>query len=156
MKRGDPEWPQPTSAAASAIMRANGWRDTTPELVIRSLLHRRGLRFRKRLTIKLTGRRWTQPDIVLTRSRIAVFIDGCFWHACPAHGKTPKANADYWSPKLARNVARDADTNNQLTDLGWLVIRAWEHEDPAAVAVRVEHAHRSRCDETRRSRSSGP
>jgi DNA mismatch endonuclease (patch repair protein) len=137
-------------------MRANGRRDTKPELVIRSLLHRRGLRFRKRLTIKLIGRRWTQPDIAFTRSRVAVFIDGCFWHACPEHGKTPEANIGYWSPKLARNVTRDADTTSQLTELGWLVIRAWEHEDPVAVALRVEQAHRSRINRTRRSGSSGP
>ena len=121
-------------------MRANGWRDTTPEVRLRSLLHRRGLRFRKRHTIRLDGRRWTQPDVVFTRTRLAVFVDGCFWHACPEHGRVPKGNAEYWRPKLERNVARDRDTDRQLAERGWTVVRAWEHEAPEAVADRVQAA----------------
>jgi DNA mismatch endonuclease (patch repair protein) len=119
-------------------MRANTWRDTAPEVALRSALHRRGRRFRKRLTIKLTGRRWTQPDICFTRARVAVFVDGCFWHRCPDHGVSPQANSSYWGPKLDRNVARDRDTDIQLAALGWVVVRAWEHEHPELVADRVE------------------
>ena len=138
MRPTDPEWPQPSSPAATAIMKSNGWRDTTPEVAVRSILHRRGHRFRKTATIKLGGRRWTQPDAVFTRARVVLFVDGCFWHACPEHGRVPKANAGYWGPKLARNVARDRDTDERLDALGWFVVRAWEHEDPEAVADRVE------------------
>ncbi len=143
VERSDPRWPTPSSPAASAIMRSNGWRDTTPELAVRSSLHRRGLRFRTSLTISLAGRRWTRPDVVFPRARVAVFIDGCFWHGCPEHGRAPKANAGYWGPKLAGNVARDRDTDAQLDGLGWRVVRAWEHRDPEAVADRVERIVRS-------------
>lgn len=118
-------------------MLGNTWRDTSPELALRSILHARGLRFRKRLTIRLGGRRWTQPDVVFTRQRIAVYVDGCFWHRCPVHGTRPKGNAAYWSPKLDRSVARDRDTDARLAALGWTVVRAWEHEEPDAVAERV-------------------
>src|SRR3954452_4238256 len=90
MRPGDPHWPTAASPAVSNIMKANTWRDTTPERVVRALLHTRGLRFRKRLTIRLGDRRWTQPDVVFTRARVAVFVDGCFWHACPAHGTKPR------------------------------------------------------------------
>jgi len=121
-------------------MRANRSSDTGPEVAVRSELHRRGLRFRKRLTIRLGGRRWTRPDVTFTRARVAVFVDGCFWHACPDHGTTPRVNAEYWGPKLARNVARDRDADDRLADLGWTVVRAWEHDDPVAIADRVTAA----------------
>jgi DNA mismatch endonuclease (patch repair protein) len=137
LKPGDPDWPIPSSPAASAVMRANTGRDSSPEAAVRSALHRRGLRFRKCLRIKLTGRRWTQPDAVFTRARVAVFVDGCFWHRCPEHGTSPRANSSYWGPKLERNVARDRDTDEQLAALGWTVIRAWEHESPELIADRV-------------------
>ena len=77
-------------------------------------------------------------------ARVAVFVDGCFWHRCPEHGTHPKANSDYWTPKLDRNVARDRETDERLRREGWLVIRAWEHEDPRAVAARVVRAVRLR------------
>lgn len=141
---GDPLWPMPSSAAATTVMRANRWRDTHPEVALRSDLHRRGLRFRKRHTIRLDGRRWTQPDVVFTRAKVAVFVDGCFWHRCPEHGTAPKANSGYWGPKLDRNVARDRDTDRQLRERGWLVIRAWEHERPADIADQVHAAVRAR------------
>ena len=121
-------------------MKSNGWRDTSPEMALRSELHRRGLRFRKRYTIRLGDRRWTQPDVVFTRARLVVFVDGCFWHSCPEHGSQPKANSGYWKPKLARNVDRDRDTDGRLAALGWQVLRAWEHEDPEDVADRVRDA----------------
>jgi DNA mismatch endonuclease (patch repair protein) len=144
LRSGDPLWPRPSGPAATAVMRANRWHDTQPETALRSELHRRGLRFRKRHTIRLDGRRWTQPDVVFTRARVAVFVDGCFWHRCPEHGTSPKANAGYWNPKLDHNVARDRDTDRQLGERGWLVVRAWEHEVPADVADRVQTAVRAR------------
>lgn len=144
MERGDPSWPTPTSPAVSSVMRGNGGRDTSPERAVRSLLHRRGLRFRTRLTIRLGRGRWTRPDLAFTRCRVAVYIDGCFWHACPDHGTRPRSNSDYWSPKLARNVARDLDTNAGLAALGWTVVRAWEHDDPTEVADRVTQVVASR------------
>jgi DNA mismatch endonuclease, patch repair protein len=140
MKPTDLDWPQPTSQAVTSVMRANRSRDTSPEAAVRSVLHRRGRRFFKRRTIRLEGRRWTQPDVVFPRARVALFVDGCFWHRCPIHGTTPTANAWYWVPKLERNVARDRDTDSQLTAMGWMVVRAWEHEDPVEVADRLDAA----------------
>lgn len=140
MKPGDPDWPVPKGPNTTAIMKANGWRDTAPEVAVRSLLHRRGHRFRKRLTIGLSGRRWTQPDAVFTRARVVVFIDGCFWHSCPVHGVRPATNTHYWSPKLDGNMSRDRDTDAQLAALGWRVVRAWEHEHVPAIVDKIERA----------------
>lgn len=110
-------------------MRANRKRDTKPEVKLRSTLHQRGLRFRKNWPIR-TANLAVRADIVFTAKRVAVFVDGCFWHCCPSHGTTPRTNADYWLPKLARNVERDREVTEALQDEGWLVIRVWEHEDP--------------------------
>ena len=123
-------------------MRANKGRDTKPEQAVRSLLHARGLRFRTRYTIRLGDRRWTRPDVVFTRARVVVFVDGCFWHGCPDHATSPANNTSYWGPKLARNVARDRDTDARLRAQGWTVFREWEHSDPRTVADRVEDAVR--------------
>jgi len=106
---------------------------TTPELAIRSELHRRGLRFRVDVS-GLPGR----PDIVFTRARIAVQIDGCFWHGCPQHGNIPKSNTQWWRRKLEANRERDIRNDSALTADDWLVIRVWEHEDPCAVADTIE------------------
>jgi DNA mismatch endonuclease (patch repair protein) len=111
-------------------MRANRSTDTKPERELRSLLHRSGLRFRKDFAIKLDKLR-VRPDIVFTRQRVAVFVDGCFWHRCPEHGRQPQANKLYWSTKLDRNVARDERVNAALSAAGWTVVRLWEHEAPA-------------------------
>ena len=108
-------------------------------MLLRSELHRRGLRFRKDLPVRASDR-VVRPDVVFTRARLAVFVDGCFWHSCPVHGSQPRANPDYWRPKLARNVARDRAVDVALTHAGWQVLRAWEHEDPVEVADRVERA----------------
>ena len=113
-------------------MIANRRRDTQPELRVRRLLHAAGLRYRVDVA-PLRGLR-SRADIVFTRQRIAVFIDGCFWHGCPAHGVAPKTNAEYWGPKLARNRARDLDVSKQLAESGWAVLRFWEHEPPEDVA----------------------
>jgi DNA mismatch endonuclease (patch repair protein) len=123
-------------------MRRNPRRDTAPEIALRSELHRRGLRFRKDLPLRVAGR-VVRVDIAFTRVRVAVFVDGCFWHACPIHGNEPRANRQYWKPKLARNVARDRAVDEALSVAEWRVIRAWEHESPAVVADRVEAALRT-------------
>jgi DNA mismatch endonuclease (patch repair protein) len=136
----DPRWPRPHSQAVSAVMRANARPDTQPELAVRSALHRRGLRFRKGVRIKLGGRSWTRPDAIFSRARVVLFVDGCFWHSCPVHGTNPRVNSEYWGPKLRANVARDRQTDRKLEDLGWSVVRAWEHEDPEIVAQRVASA----------------
>jgi DNA mismatch endonuclease (patch repair protein) len=129
-------YPHPTSRQVSERMRRNPRRDTRPEVLLRSELHRQGLRFRKDLPVRLPER-VVRPDITFTRARVAVFVDGCFWHVCPLHGNQPRANTDYWRPKLARNVERDRIVDNALREAGWRVLRAWEHEDVATVAERV-------------------
>lgn len=114
-------------------MRANRKRDTGPELRLRSLLHRDGLRFRVNHELEVPGLR-VRPDIVFVGRRIAVFVDGCFWHSCRWHGTRPRVNAHYWLPKLDRIKARDRKVRRLLTRSGWTVIRLWEHV-PAAHAV---------------------
>ncbi|MER7474534.1 very short patch repair endonuclease [Micromonospora sp. NPDC000018] len=110
---------------------------TKPELLIRQELHRRGLRFRINHPA-LPGR----PDIVFTKARLAVFVDGCFWHQCPEHGVMPKNNREWWQAKLRRNVERDREKDAALTALGWQVLHFWEHEDPTAVAEELEQRWR--------------
>lgn len=116
-------------------MLANRSRDTGPELAIRRLLHARGFRYRANARPLPDLRR--TADLVFRPAKVAVFVDGCFWHRCPEHGGTPKSNTDYWVRKLERNADRDRDTDARLGSAGWLVIRIWEHEDPAAAAERV-------------------
>jgi DNA mismatch endonuclease (patch repair protein) len=132
-------YPHPTSAAASAVMRANRKTNTRPELALRSALHRRGLRFRVHLPIVASGLR-VVPDIVFPRARVALFADGCLWHSCPEHGSRPRANAEYWTAKLAGNVARDRRVDAALASGGWRVVRVWEHRlavDADVVATEV-------------------
>lgn len=112
-------------------------RDTKPEIALRQELHRRGLRFRLQ-DPSLPGR----PDIVLTRARIAVFVDGCFWHGCPDHAVTPKANRAFWIEKIATNQARDQRTDALLIERGWTPLHVWEHENPVDAAERVVAAWR--------------
>ncbi|WP_433876246.1 very short patch repair endonuclease [Sinomonas atrocyanea] len=125
-----------TSPATRKAMQANKRRDTAAELALRSALHRQGLRFRKDLRLTSIASR-PRPDIVFTRARVAVFVDGCFWHACPVHGRPPKSNTGYWEPKLRGNVNRDRLNDAALHDAGWAVVRIWEHEqtDEAVDAV---------------------
>ena len=120
-------------------MRANPRADTQPELRIRSLLHRRGRRFRKDVLIRTPDGR-AHADIVFSGARVAVFVDGCFWHSCPVHGSVPKANRDYWEPKLQRNRQRDEAVSRWLTNAGWRVLRVWEHADPEAAVAEIEAA----------------
>src|SRR5437764_852488 len=117
-------------------MLANRRVDTTPERRLRSQLHRLGLRFRKDLPVALGGRS-VRPDVVFTRARVAVFVDGCFWHRCPEHFQMPRANREYWEPKLTRNVERDGEADAALQAAGWVVVRVWEHEAADAAAGRV-------------------
>jgi DNA mismatch endonuclease (patch repair protein) len=111
-------------------------KDTKPERAIRSLLHAAGKRYRVDVRLTLENAR-PRPDIVFTRVRVAVFVDGCFWHCCPEHGRQPGVNGGYWGPKLERNVARDRTADKALTSAGWTVIRVWEHEHPAEAAKRI-------------------
>jgi DNA mismatch endonuclease, patch repair protein len=129
-------YPHTSDQNVSKRMRANPKRDTKPEVRVRSGLHRAGLRFRKNLMIRLPDRS-VRPDIVFTRAKLAVFIDGCFWHQCPEHGNVPRTNVDYWVPKLRRNVERDRATDAALEIAGWRVIRAWEHEPVERTVERV-------------------
>ncbi len=116
-------------------MQAIKARDTKPERVIRQLLHAQGFRYRVAARPLADLRR--TADIVFRPAKVAVFIDGCYWHGCPEHYVSPKTNPGYWSDKVARNVARDRDTDKNLTEAGWLVLRFWEHEPSAACADKI-------------------
>ncbi|MEU9732009.1 very short patch repair endonuclease [Streptomyces sp. NPDC048002] len=120
-------------------------RDTAPEVAVRRLLHAAGLRYRVNVPVPGMPRRTI--DIVFTRARIAVFLDGCFWHGCPQHATQPKANAEWWRNKLDRNMARDSETTRHLEAAGWTVLRYWEHESPDAVARSVAAARRLAVDD---------
>jgi DNA mismatch endonuclease, patch repair protein len=116
-------------------MVGNKGRDTQPETVVRSALHAMGLRFRKNAR-PLPGLRCT-ADIVFPKERVAVFIDGCFWHGCPEHGRVPRTNSPYWREKLERNQARDRRNESVLRNEGWSVLRYWEHQPIDEVAREV-------------------
>ncbi|MGH7720091.1 MAG: very short patch repair endonuclease [Gemmatimonadaceae bacterium] len=136
---GSNSYPHPTSRNVAAVMRGNRKADTRPELRVRSLLHRRGYRFRKDFRIDLPGVR-VRADIAFPRHRLAIFIDGCFWHGCPEHGNLPRANAQYWLPKLKRNSERDRRVDARLGEEGWTVVRIWEHVDPQESVARIVRA----------------
>jgi DNA mismatch endonuclease (patch repair protein) len=132
-----------TSHARSAIMTANRRTDTQPELAVRRKLHAHGLRFRVDYPIRLERHRQIRPDIVFTRQRVALFVDGCWWHGCPEHGTKAATNADYWGPKIEENRARDRRQVAALEAEGWTAMRVWSHEHPDAVAERVVATLRS-------------
>ncbi|MGW1490729.1 very short patch repair endonuclease [Streptomyces sp. NPDC002402] len=113
-------------------------RDTAPEVAVRKLLHASGLRYR--VNVPVPGMRRRTIDIVFGPAKVAVFLDGCFWHGCPQHATQPKANAEWWRTKLDKNMARDRETTQHLEAEGWTVLRFWEHEDPATVARVVAQA----------------
>jgi DNA mismatch endonuclease (patch repair protein) len=117
-------------------------RDTAPEVALRRELHRRGVRFW--VDRKLPGMPRRKADILFPRARIAVFVDGCFWHACPEHGTSPVANGDWWADKLQRNVNRDRETDTWLRSEGWLVLRIWEHASMMDAADQIVATWRSR------------
>src|SRR4051794_40647155 len=128
--------PIPPSAAKSDEMRRTRQHGTAPELAIRSELHRKGLRYRVQRPLVIDERR--KADISFPKERVAVFVDGCFWHSCPQHATRPRANAEFWAEKLARNRTRDRDTDRRLAEAGWTVVRVWEHEAPARAADFIE------------------
>lgn len=136
-------YPHPTSSSVSAVMRSNQKVNTRPELAVRRLLHGRGLRYRVNHQLILPDLK-VRPDIVFTRKRIAVFIDGCFWHGCTEHGTKPRANQAYWRRKIEGNQARDQRIDSVLRAHGWIVLRVWEHEPPDLVAQMVESVFLSR------------
>lgn len=130
----------PSSAGVSERMSRARRRDTAPEMSVRRESHRRGLRYR--VDAPLPGLPRRRADMVFTGSRVAVFVDGCFWHSCPMHVSVPRANRAWWSAKLRGNTERDRDTDAHLRGLGWTVLRFWEHEDPTAVVDVIESAVR--------------
>jgi DNA mismatch endonuclease (patch repair protein) len=126
--------PRASSAQVLKRMKSTRRRDTPGELALRSILHSMGFRYRIDLTIPGTRRR---PDILFKKARLAVYVDGCFWHGCPVHGSWPKLNGAWWREKIEANKARDRDTILELTAAGWKVLRFWEHTSPALAARRV-------------------
>lgn len=139
-EKADGSWA--SSPSVRTVMRANRSRDTKPELALRSAAHRLGLRYRVD-TAPVKGLR-RRADLVFTRARVAVFSDGCYWHGCPEHYRPARKNGQFWDDKISTNRARDQDTDVRLADAGWLVIRVWEHEDPAEAADRIAQAVRGR------------
>lgn len=131
----------PPTPSVRRRMQATPRRDTPPELALRRALHERGLRYRvDHRPLASIPRR---ADIVFTKARVAVFVDGCFWHGCPRHGSVPKRNRQWWVEKLKANRRRDMDTVASLEAAGWVVLRFWEHEEPASAADQVVQAVRS-------------
>ncbi|WP_082282068.1 very short patch repair endonuclease [Mycobacterium colombiense] len=116
-------------------MRSNKGRDTKPEVALRSAVHRLGLRYRVSARPLKNMRR--TADLVFPRTKVAVFLDGCFWHGCPEHHTIAVTNAQFWADKVTGNIARDRNTDQRLAEAGWVSIRIWEHEDPRAAALRV-------------------
>jgi DNA mismatch endonuclease (patch repair protein) len=131
-----------SSPEARARMQSNKSRDTKPELALRSAVHALGLRYRVGAK-PLAGLRRT-ADLVFPTAKVAVFLDGCFWHGCPEHHTVAAANAKFWADKVSGNRARDRDTDARLEAAGWASVRVWEHEDPREAAQRVEGVVRAR------------
>ncbi|MEW1827776.1 very short patch repair endonuclease [Streptomyces sp. NPDC088196] len=134
------EWTAPegswaSSAARRRNMQAIRSRDTKPEWLIRRLVHAQGLRYRVSVRPLPDLRR--TADLVFRPAKVAVFVDGCYWHGCPEHYVPPRTNSGYWSEKVVRNVKRDRDTDQRLSDAGWLVLRFWEHESSTACADKI-------------------
>ncbi|BAJ73210.1 DNA G:T-mismatch repair endonuclease [Microbacterium testaceum StLB037] len=130
--------PWASSDAARKTMQGNRGRDTKAELAVRRLVHAAGLRYRVNARPEKDLRR--TADMLFTRVRIAVFIDGCYWHGCPQHFSMPATNLDYWSAKIERNRVRDVETTTHLEARGWLVLRFWEHETPSHAADQIIQA----------------
>lgn len=128
----------PAASSPEALERMHRQRrtGTKPEVELRRLLHARRLRYRVDAPLPVPGRR-RRADVLFSAAKVAVFVDGCFWHSCPIHATKPKANAEWWASKLATNVARDRDTDRRMVEIGWTVVRIWEHEDPVGAADKV-------------------
>jgi DNA mismatch endonuclease (patch repair protein) len=142
---------RPTQASSEGVrksMQANKGRDTKPELALRRAAHALGLRYRVSARPLPTVRR--TADLVFTKAKVAVFLDGCFWHGCPEHHTKAATNAAYWAEKVRRNRERDTETDRLFGEAGWTVIRVWEHEDPLVAATRVaETVKKSSANTTR-------
>ena len=150
-----PPAPPASTASVRAVMQGNRKRDTGPERALRSELHRRGLRYR--LHKHASQEVKCVADVVFRFERIAVFVDGCFWHGCLDHGVRPRTHSDYWDAKLARNVARDRRNDAALEAAGWTVVRVWEHEPPAEAADRISQLVREKRAQLQdRPSTSGP
>jgi DNA mismatch endonuclease (patch repair protein) len=130
--------PWASSPAVRQVMQGNRKRDTRPELAVRRATHALGLRYSV-ASRPLPGRPWS-ADLVFPGARLAVFVDGCYWHGCPEHFKPPRTHAEYWGPKVERNQARDRVVDTDLREAGWTVLRTWEHEEPALAAQRIAAA----------------
>jgi DNA mismatch endonuclease (patch repair protein) len=138
LRESAPAKPPASTPGVAARMSKQARAHTEPEVTLRKLLHAAGLRYRVNLPVPGMKRR--TMDVAFTKAKVAVFVDGCFWHSCPEHATYPAANKDWWAEKLAGNVARDVATTRHLEELGWQVIRVWEHEPMAEVALRVQAA----------------
>lgn len=125
----------PSSGEASRRMARVRQKDTSAELDLRRILHARGLRYRIQVPLLSKPRRVV--DVVFPRAKIAIFVDGCFWHGCPEHASWPKSNAAFWRAKIETNRSRDVDTDQRLSALGWKTVRIWEHEDTSDAASRI-------------------
>ena len=144
---------QPSSPEASRRMAKVRQKGTGAEIALRRDLYRRGLRYRVDFEVLKKPRR--VADIAFPGLRIAIFIDGCFWHGCPEHATWPKQNAEFWRQKIEANCARDTDTNERLRNIGWTVLRFWEHESPTeAVDIVVKMVAMGRSK--RSASSTGP
>ena len=130
--------PKPSSKAAAKRMRNTPQRDTDIETNIRRALFRLGYRYRIHPRMAEITR--ARPDFAFTREKVAVFVDGCFWHWCPKHGTLPNNNAGWWASKLYGNVERDRRHDRDLRRAGWKVVRIWEHEPCEAAARKIERA----------------
>ena len=126
-----------TTPERSSLMSRVRRKHTAPELVLRRALFKVGLRYRLKTKTPLPG----SPDLIFGRARLVIFVDGCFWHGCPVHGTWPKTNSAFWKDKIIRNRERDKSVDSDLNDLGWRVLRVWEHElrgDLSAIVSRIE------------------
>jgi DNA mismatch endonuclease (patch repair protein) len=132
--------PTPSSVGVSERMSRARRRDTEPEMLVRREAHRRGLRYR--VDAPLPGMPRRRADMVFPRHKLAVFVDGCFWHSCPTHASVPRANRDWWVDKLKKNKQRDRETDANLMEIGWRALRFWEHENPGSVVDAIECAVR--------------
>lgn len=152
MEVPDADLRRPPPASSEGVrrrMQKQASRDTKPEMALRRALHARGMRYRVHLRPVPSLRR--EADVVFTRAKVCVMVDGCHWHRCPDHYRPPRSNAEWWAAKIQRNVDRDAETDVLLREAGWTVVRVWEHEDPERAAERVQGAVR-RSAATRRTR----
>lgn len=122
-------------------MRANRGTHTGPEMSVRRALHARGWRYRTHKRLSAAGIQ-VRPDLVFSSQRVAIFIDGCYWHGCPTHGSSPKGNSEYWQAKFLRNTARDTRVNEALRSEGWTVVRVWEHVAIAEATQQIERVLR--------------